>query len=117
MQRSSLSVGRESCQRISHSRLSCICRRQKLPRQRLKNSVQLSPSILVIAHESLRSILTSSFASAAERWPLASRYSPSPSSQAKQWPLPLRRAQLAVSSKRACLFSDGSRIGGQSKYF
>ena len=34
--------------------------------------------------ESLRSILTSSFASADERWPLASRYSLSPSSQAKQ---------------------------------
>jgi hypothetical protein len=35
------------------------------------NSVQLSLNILTIAPESLRSILTSSFASADERWPLA----------------------------------------------
>src|SRR5258705_3147690 len=51
------------------------------------------------------------------RWPLASRYSPSQSSSAKQWPPPSRRVPLAVSSSRACLFSNGSRIGGQSRYF
>jgi len=38
------------------------------------------------------------------------------SSQAKQQST-LRRVRSGVSSKRACLFSDGPRIGGQSKYF
>ena len=38
------------------------------------NSVQLSLNILTVAPESLRSILTSSFASADQRWPLASRH-------------------------------------------
>ena len=38
------------------------------------NSVQLSLNIVTIAPESLRSILTSSFASADQRWPLASRH-------------------------------------------
>src|ERR1700687_1601659 len=93
----------------------CICRRQKLLLRRLTNSVQLSLNILAIAPELSGSILTSCFASADERWPLVSRYSPSPSSLAKQSST-LRRVRSVVSLKRACLFSDGSRIGGQSKY-
>jgi hypothetical protein len=68
-----------------------------------------------IVPESSGSILTSCFASAGERWPLVSRYSPSPSSLAKQSST-LRRVRSVVSLKRACLFSDGSRIGRQSKY-
>ena len=38
------------------------------------------------------------------------------SSQAKQQST-LRRVRSGVSLKKACLFSDGWRIGGQSKYF
>src|ERR1700694_1750856 len=111
----SSSDGRESSRPINHSGSLCICRRQKLLRPRPRNSVQLSLNILVIAPESLRSILTNSFASADERWPLASRCSPSPSSLAKQQSA-LRRVPLVVLLKRACLFSDGLQIGGQSKY-
>lgn len=68
------SDGRESSRPINHSGSSYICRRQKLLRRKLMNSVQLSLNILTVAPESLRSILTSSFASADQRWPLASRH-------------------------------------------
>jgi len=77
-----------------------------------ENSVQLSLNILTVAPESLRSILTSSFASADQRWTLASRHFLS-----HHRPNSSQPCTGCVSSKRACLFSDRPRIGGQSKYF
>jgi hypothetical protein len=48
MQRNSLSVGRESCLRISRSGSSCICRRHKRQFPTLMRSLQRSPSTFVI---------------------------------------------------------------------
>jgi hypothetical protein len=116
-QRSSLSVGRGSCLRISRSRSSCIYRRHRHLRRRRVNWARLSPAISAIGPESSASISTSSFVSGGERSSLASRCSHSPSSPAKRSRQAFRRTLSAGSSKRACSFSDGSRTGGQSKYF
>jgi hypothetical protein len=82
MQRNSLSVGQESCLRISRSGSSCICRRHKRQFPKLMRSLRRSLGTLVIVPGSSCLISRSSFASAADdgHWPhgtfLLSRHRP-----------------------------------------